>query len=66
MGGKVEAVVSNFKSNIKPKIGTKRDVGLDPDNMQIARIREGLWFFLIFAGVGLALWGAVFAISMNG
>lgn len=64
--GKVETVTSNFRSNKKPIIGTKCKVGLNPDNMQIARIREGLWFFLIFAGVGLALWGAVFVISMNG
>lgn len=64
--GKEETVISNFKSNLKPKIGTKYDVGLNPDNMQIARIREGLWFFLIFAGVGLLVWGAVILTSING
>jgi len=63
--GKAETVVSNFKSSGKPTIGKKCKVGLNPDNMQIARIQEGLWFFLIFAGIGLAMWGLMLAHVMN-
>ena len=56
----IKTVTSKFRSNKKPKIGTKCQVGIDPNNMQLVRIKEGLWFFVLFAGVGLLLWGIIF------
>ena len=39
----------------KPKIGTVREVGVDPQHIDKSRVREGKWFFGIFLVVGLVM-----------
>ena len=41
---------------IKPKMGTPREVGIDPQNLQRVRVRSGRWFGVVFMVAGLALW----------
>ena len=43
----------------KPKMGTPREVGIDPQNLQHVRVRSGGWFGVVFMVAGLVLWGVI-------
>ena len=54
--GQTRTVTSNVGMPFKPKMGTLREIGVDPQNPQCARAQGGGWFYLIFAGAGILLW----------
>lgn len=59
-------VKGNVGMPFKPKMGTMREVGVDPKNPQKARVQGGTWMYLIFAGIGLLLWtGTLFAFKFH-
>lgn len=57
--GQTRTVEGNVGGPFKPKMGTVREVGVDPQNIQKARVRSGVWFGIIFALVGLGLWASI-------
>ena len=54
--GQTRTVTSNIGMPFKPKMGTLREIGVDPQNPQHARAQGGSWFFLLFGFVGMLLW----------
>ncbi len=55
--GQTRTVTSNVGMPFKPKMGTLREIGVDPQNPQRARAQGGVWFYLLFATIGLLMWG---------
>lgn len=55
--GQTRTVTSNVGMPFKPKMGTLREIGVDPQNPQRARAQGGNWFWMIFATIGLLMWG---------
>ncbi len=58
--GQTHTVTGTVGMPFKPNMGTLRQIGIDPKNIQKARVRNGTWFWLIFAGVGMLLWMLTF------
>ena len=54
--GQTRTIKSNVGMPFKPKMGTMREVGVNPDDIQKARVNSGRWFGVIFALAGLLLW----------
>ena len=55
--GEQHTVSGTIGKSWKPKIGAAREVGINPDQMDEFRLREGQWFPGLFLVVGLVVLG---------
>ena len=60
--GQTRTLFGFFGQPFKPVIGTVREVGIDPNNPQKARLRSGSWIGPVFMLIGLAAWAAAILI----
>ncbi len=67
--GETREVTAEFGSDIPPVIGHRKQVGINPENIEEARVYSGAselldWFFMLLGGFLMFAGGAVFLIGL--